>query len=304
MQDPVIVFGGTGHYGQYIVHSLLNKKIPVRVFSRNVAKAKTVFSEHEELDYYQGDVLNSDQVRGGIEGCRAVVVTLSAMHSKIIRKQWAIEHDAVIDIMRIAEEEGVNRFIYISVYDLDKEFIEEINLEVGYLKIAVEKKLRESKLNWTIFGAPPSMQLFAAMRRGSRLIALGGGPPALPTIAPQDMGEVVAQAVLREDLGGKRFRVQAPEKMSHRLAAEIYSEYLDKEIKYQKIPTIPLKIISLLTRPFNPYLSHLYQFVKLLNKYPQYLVEEIPSDHEHLLSVFDYKPTDFRTYIASLDDTK
>ena len=43
--------------------------------------------------------------------------------------------------------------------------------------------------------AAPSMEIFFAMLRGDTLVVPGGGPPALPTVAASDLGEIAAQAM-------------------------------------------------------------------------------------------------------------
>ena len=119
----------------------------------------------------------------------------------------------------------------------------------------------------------------------------GGGPAALPTVSAVDVGEIAAQAALRDDLGGKRLRLTGPEALSFKEAAQRISALTGTAIKFRKIPLTPIKIAAALTRPFNPFLRHLSWAIKLLNHFPQDLATQVPANHQLLLETFDYTPT-------------
>ena len=119
----------------------------------------------------------------------------------------------------------------------------------------------------------------------------GGGPPALPTVSPVDVGEIVSQTVMRENLSNKRFRMTSPDALSFQEAAKRISVITGKEIKIRKIPLLPFKIASIITRPFNPFPRYLLQSVKLLNNFPQDIVNQVSEDHNLLIDTFQYAPT-------------
>ena len=130
-----------------------------------------------------------------------------------------------------------------------------------------------------------------AMIRGGKMIVPGGGPPALPTVSPLDTGEIAAQTVLREDLGGRRIRVTGPEAISFPEAARRISAVTGKRLEFQKIPLFPLRVASLVTWPFNPYLRHLVGSARLMNRFPQDLAAQVSEDHRWLVDTFSYTPT-------------
>ncbi|MBU0704677.1 MAG: NAD(P)H-binding protein, partial [Chloroflexi bacterium] len=57
---PILVLGGTGHYGKNIVKSLLAKGQPVRVLSRNAADAREVLGDEAEI--VEGDITSRKSV--------------------------------------------------------------------------------------------------------------------------------------------------------------------------------------------------------------------------------------------------
>lgn len=286
---PLLVLGGTGHYGRNIVRSLVARQEPVRVLSRNESGARRVLGGGPEI--LEGDITSRQSVVEALRGARAVLVSLSAFSPRLIRRLERIERDAVLTVFEEARAAGLSRVVYLSAYELRPALIEELDLAFGRVKLAVETALANSDLNWTVLGVAISMEIFFATIRGGKMMVPGGGPPALPTVSPLDVGEIAAQAALSEDLGGRRIRVTGPEALSFREAARRISAVSGKALAVQKIPLSPLQIAATLTRPFNPYLRHLLASVRLMKHFPQDLAAEVPQDHQWLLDRFDYTPT-------------
>lgn len=289
MQLPILILGGTGHYGRHIVRSLLNKDQPVRVLSRNAERARGVLGDGVEI--VEGDITSQASVEAALAGAGAVVVAVSAFQPKLIRQIERIERDAVLAVWEESQRAGVTRAVYLSVYDIRPDVVAEVGLESAKIKLVVEAALGRSGLNWTVLGAPPSMQIFFAMIRGDTMMVPGGGPPALPTISPIDVGEIAAQTALRDDLGGQRIRLAGPEAISFPEAAQRISVVTGREIRFLKIPLLPLRIASAVSRPVYPYLSQIAKSVQLMNHFPPDVVAQAMEDHQRLLETFQYAPT-------------
>jgi len=294
LEKSVIVFGGTGNYGKYIVKSLLDKKVPVKIFTRDSERAKQKLGQ--EPEYFEGDVLNKEDIKNSLVNVKAIIISLSAMHSKLIRKQKEIEHDAVMTILDEAEKQGIKRIIFLSIYEMYVDLIKKLKLEVGFIKMAIEDRLVQSDFNWTVLACPPSFELFTTFTRKKLMIVPGGGSPLMPSVAPQDVGEIAAQASIRDDLNKKRLHMTYSEPFVFREVAQKFSKILGRKIKYQKIPLLGLKIASIITYPFNPYLRHLVKYVGLLNNFPIELAKQAPADHQILIDTFDYQPMSLEEY--------
>ena len=286
---PILVLGGTGHYGRNIVRSLVENEQPVRMLTRNAANARQVLGDVAEI--VEGDITSRKSVVEALEGARAIVISVSAFTPRLIRKLQLIERDSVLIVLEEARKAGVSRVVYISVYDIGEDLIAKLHSDIARIKLEIETALRESGFNWTVLGAAPSMEIFFAMIRRNIMMVPGGGPPALPTVSPVDVGEIAAQTVLRDDLGGKRIRMTGPEALSFREAAERISEVAGKRVRYRSIPLIPLKIASMVTYPLNPFLRHLVGMIELMNSFPPDVVAEVPQDHQWLVNAFSYTPT-------------
>lgn len=288
-ETPILVLGGTGHYGRHIVKSLQEKGQQVRVLTRNAANARRILGDEAEI--VEGDITSRESVVEALEGVKAVVISVSAFTPKLIRKLELIERDSVLMVLEEAQNAGISRIVYLSGYALRRGLVEELDLAFGRIKLEIETALAQSDFSWTVLGEAPSMEVFFAMIRGEKMIVPGGGPPALPTVSPVDTGEIAAQTALREDLGGKRIRVTGPEAISFPEASRRISAVTGKRLEFQKIPLFPLRVASLVTWPFNPYLRHLVGSARLMNRFPQDLAAQVSEDHRWLVDTFSHIPT-------------
>jgi uncharacterized protein YbjT (DUF2867 family) len=294
-RKTVLVLGGTGHYGRHIVRNLAAKGVPVRVLTRSATRARGILPESVEV--VEGDIESREAVVMAIQGVGRVVVSVSAFDRKQIRRMWAVERDAVIAALDEAKKAGISRIVYVSVFDIREEIAGRLPLDNAQIKLEVERHLKSSGFNWTIIGVPPSMEIFFAMTRGDRMVVPGGGPKALPTISPVDLGEIVAQTVLRDDLGGRRIRVAGPELLSFPEAARRLSAVYGKTIRFLAIPLVLPRIAWYVTRPLIRLSSTLYfvntmlGFIQLLNGFPQEIALGALEDHKDLVRTFNYAPT-------------
>lgn len=289
--QPVLVLGGTGHYGRRIVASLRKLHQPVRVLTRDPVRSRHLFDERVEL--VEGDITDPASVRQALNGIGTIIISVSAFAPKLIRRLREIEYEAVLDVIKAAGEQGVERVIYISVYDIRDEVLDKVNRQfasIARYKKAVEEYLAHSSFNWTVLGAPPAMDMFFAFIRGNRMIVPGGGPPALPTVSPVDVGEIAAQSALRNDLSGRRLRMTGPRAYSFAEAAQIISAAINREISVKKIPLLPISAAGLLAWPVFPYLRYIAGSATMLNLFPTDLAEAVHDDHQLLHNLFDYDP--------------
>ncbi len=293
-QNRILVLGGTGHYGREIVRSLVAKGAPVRVLTRNADRARDLLGDGPQL--VEGDLTDSAAVKTALEGASRLIIAVSAFSPDQIRRVIAVERDAVLAALEEASRAGVRRVVFISVFDIKPDLAAENKIDSADTKLAVEGRLAGSDFNWTVLGAPPSMELFFRMLRGNNLTVPGGGPDALPTISPHDLGEIAAQAVLRDDLDRRRIRVVG-EVLGFREAAERLSRVYGRPIRFRKIPLFLPKVAWAVTGLFAPlsarilYVHSLLGFIRLLNKFPKDVAVQARRDMVELQKIFTFTPT-------------
>lgn len=288
----VLVLGGTGHYGRHIVRRLVGHGATVGVLTRSPERAAKLFADvpatEGSVELLEGDVTEPPCVHELAATWSRVVVALSAFAPRTIRRLREIEHDAVLRLLARLRDDA--RVVVLSAYEPRPELINRLGFDAGRVKLDVERAVLRSGLNWTILGAAFSMALFFRMIRGSRMAVPGGGQNRIPTIAAEDVGEVAAQAVLRDDLAGARIRLPGPAAYSFAEAAATIAAACSTTIRHTAIPLLPLRIAALVTRPVNPFLAHLLPAIRLFNDFPGELAESVPRDHNRLRELFAFKP--------------
>jgi len=288
-RDQIIVYGGTGYYGREVVRGLVRKGVSVKVVSRESAKAQAILGNDVEI--MQGDVTDNQTIVDSLRNVTAIIICLSAMSNKLIRKMKQIERDAVLAIMEEAKNQNISRLIYMSGYEMRAQLLNELNIpEFGEIKIEIESTITNSDFNWTILGDAPAFEIFFAFIRNGKMVVPRGGLNAIPCISAEDVGEITAQTALRDDLNGHRLKLTGPEAFTFPEAAKRISSISGKNIKHAAIPLIIVNILSFLLIPFTPFLRFLYKSLKMLNNFPPDLAESVPDEHEKLRELFDYTP--------------
>jgi uncharacterized protein YbjT (DUF2867 family) len=114
----ILVTGGTGFVGGHVVHTLRQSGKPVRCLVRNRRKAGTLGALGCEL--VEGDVTDPDSLRRAVEGVD-VVVHLVAIRQGRPEQFQRIMIGGTRDLLELAKEGGVNRFVLMSALGTNEE---------------------------------------------------------------------------------------------------------------------------------------------------------------------------------------
>ena len=290
---PILVLGGTGHLGRFVVASLVERGQAVRVLSRSPVRARELLGDGVEI--LEGDLCEPASVAAALAGVERAVVTVSAMSPATFRRSREIECDAVIAALEQGKADRLRRVVLISIFAIDLELADRLGIDSARIKHDLEAWLAGSGLYWTVLGQPPSMEvLFTFIRGGKTMAVPGGGPPRLPTIAPQDTGAVAADAVTRDDLHGQRIRLVAVPPVSFPEAARRIGAVWGRPIRFVAPPLfIPVFLRWLLTplaavNDTIGFVHGMLGFLRLLNAFPS---EGLDEDHARLGALFDHRFT-------------
>ncbi|RPH32710.1 MAG: NAD-dependent epimerase/dehydratase family protein [Bacteroidales bacterium] len=288
-KNQIIVYGGTGYYGRKVVEKLVKKGQSVKVVSRNSESARKTLGDKVEI--FQGDVTNRETIIESLKNVNAIIICLSAMSNKLIKRMKQIERDAVIAIMEEAKKANISRLVYMSGYEMREQLLADLGIpEFGAIKIEIESKISQSDFSWTILGDAPAFEIFFAFIRNGKMTVPGGGFNAIPTISAEDVGEITAQVVMRNDLAGKRIKLTGPEALTFPEVAKRISLISGKKVKHIAIPLAIINVVSFILIPFAPFVRFLYKSLKMLNNFPKDLADKVPEDHKRLRELFDYEP--------------
>jgi len=213
------------------------------------------------------------------------------MNHQLIGKMKEIERDAVLTIMEEAEKANISRLVYMSGYEMRAQLLQDLKIpEFGAIKIEIERRITQSRFNWTILGDAPAFEIFFAFIRNGKMTVPGGGFHAIPSISAEDVGEITAQVAVRNDLNGRRIKLTGPEAFTFPDVANRISELSGQLIIHMAIPLVVINVVSFIMIPFAPFLRYLYKSLKMLNNFPQDLAADVPNQHRMLRELFDYEP--------------
>ncbi len=150
----LVIFGSTGGTGKQVVKQALEQGHIITAFVRNPAKLQI---QHQNLNIFQGDVMDSLSVEKVLQGQDAVVCVLGAGNNinSTIRSQGTQQ------IIQAMEKVGIKRFICQSTLGAGDSW-ENLNLFWKYIMFGFllrkpfkdhqkqENYVKQSNLDWTI----------------------------------------------------------------------------------------------------------------------------------------------------------
>ncbi len=149
----VLVAGGTGGCGWWVVRRLADLGIAARVLTRDARRAASL----GPVEIVEGNALSPADCHRAIEGCQAVICTLGDRW--VPRDGRIVDGDGVINLAKAAELTGARRFILVSSVGVGDSwtpfFMYWIFRLLGGMPILQEKTrseeyVRSSGLQWTI----------------------------------------------------------------------------------------------------------------------------------------------------------
>ena len=210
----VLVTGGTGFIGPYVVHAMRARDVPVRALVRDPARASRLASWGAELA--TGDVTDPVSLAAACEGVDAVVHLVAIIRGKPDAFHSVMEQ-GTRNVVAAAQEAGVRRFVLTSALGLDERSKDVVPYFAA--KWQMEKAVRDSGLEHVIFR--PS---FVFGRDGGVLptfIRLARYAPVTPIIGPgrnrlqpiwvEDLAEYYALALTERAAANRTFDLGGPE---------------------------------------------------------------------------------------------
>ncbi|MDQ3870068.1 MAG: SDR family NAD(P)-dependent oxidoreductase [Chloroflexota bacterium] len=143
--SPILVTGGTGTLGRFVVRRLLQAGRDVRVLSRRRHdNAGAVNPRDERIEFVTGDVATGEGVDAAVHGVETIVHLAGTAKG---------DEDKARHLMRAASRSAVRHVVYISVVGADRlPLAGRMDRAVfGYFgaKLAAERLVADSGLPWT-----------------------------------------------------------------------------------------------------------------------------------------------------------
>jgi divinyl chlorophyllide a 8-vinyl-reductase len=241
----VLLFGATGTIGQATCKALLHAGHEVVCFVRQPSQTQT----NELLAGAQlrfGDVQSSESIKcNGLKGENFdAIVSCMASRTGAPKDAWAIDHKAHSQLLQIAKEAGIAQFVLLSAICVQKPL-----LAFQQAKLAFEKELRESGLNYSIvrptaFFKSLSGQIKRLQQNKPFLLFADGQLSACKPISDHDLGMFIAQCLSDPAKHNRILPIGGPGDAITPLQQGAYLfKAMGKPPKYKHVPVALLDVI-------------------------------------------------------------
>lgn len=233
----VLVTGGAGYVGAALVPKLLDKGYRVKVIDLYIYGDHVLdaVKNHPNLEQIKGDIRDRGLLERAMSGCNAVLHLACISNDPSFDLDPAlgrsINYDAFFDLVAVARDSGVHRFIFASsssVYGVKKEdnVTEDLSLQPltdysKYKALCEEVLLRERRPGFvtlilrpaTVCGYSPRLRLDLTVNTltshavSNRKITVFGGQQMRPNIHIEDVTDLYVKSLEWQDeaVDGKIF---------------------------------------------------------------------------------------------------
>ena len=235
--SKVLVAGPTGFLGSAICGHLAAKNKQVKGLVRASSDAGKVAQLKESgVETVSGDLKNADSLKNALKGVSAVISTVnSAMSRQEGDTIQTVDEEGQINLINAAVDAGVSQFIYISLCPMPVEF------PLQTAKRKVEKRLRESGLNYTILQPTYFMEVWLSPALGfdfpnAKANIYGEGKSKISWISIKDVASFAVAALDNPAAKNKVIELGGPEALSLLDAVNIFESTHDKKFELQFVP--------------------------------------------------------------------
>lgn len=219
----ILVTGATGRVGRHVVEQLSVRGAAVRALTRDPAKANFAAG----VEVVVGDLLDIDAMRSALAGVKTLFL-LNAVTGD--------EFTQAIIALNLAREAGIDRVVYLSVFDADRA----VNVPHFAVKHGAERMLEALGFSATILRPTYFIDnevMIQGVVKDYGVYPMPIGSKGVAMADARDIAEVVAMELIRRDqapgkLPLETINIVGPDTLTGADAAAIWSEVLGRPIAY------------------------------------------------------------------------
>ncbi len=293
----IFLTGGTGFVGRAIVAELLRRSHePLALVRRGSEFKLGAIADTERIRIISGDILKPETYAATLREAEAVIHLVGILR-EFGRVRFDLMHRvATENIVRESELAGVQRYVHMSACGVGR-----LSKSVGLkTKLAGEKAVRASRLNWTIFRpsvifGPGDGFAHFFMKRFRRLPVaplISRGRTLFQPIAVEDVARVFLDAAERQDIGGKTFEIGGRGIFHFKQIFDDISAAMEKRILEVPTPRFLLAMMAFFLDRF--------RFFPISRDQLRMLASDNCCDSLEYIEIFGIEPRDFREGLRAL----
>ena len=202
--DVIVVFGGSGFVGRYVVRALAKAGKRVRVAMRrpHLGQDLRVMGDVGQIQLVQANVRNADSVARALEGATGVINLVGILYESGKQTFAATQLEGAQIVAAQAAKAGITRFVHMSALGADPASASKYGRTKGEAEKAVLDLVPQATIlrPSIIFGAEDNFfNQFAAMARVTPALPLiGGGQTRFQPVYVGDVADAVMAAITRD----------------------------------------------------------------------------------------------------------
>jgi nucleoside-diphosphate-sugar epimerase len=114
----VLVTGGTGFLGSYIIKELVEKNYPVRAIRRRTSKFPFYIPAEifKKCEWVEGDILDIVSIEEAMEGVDTVIhsAAMISFHKGDRKQMYQVNIQGTANVVNVALEKNISRFVHVS----------------------------------------------------------------------------------------------------------------------------------------------------------------------------------------------
>jgi uncharacterized protein YbjT (DUF2867 family) len=249
----ILVAGGTGTLGTQVVRLLTGRGRPVRVLSRDPARAAQLPGTVEART---GDLRDPATATAAVAGCTTVISAVHGFAGPGRPSPESVDRDGNRALIQAAVAAGAEHMVLVSVLDAAPDH----PMSLHRAKFAAEQALRRSGLAWTIVRPAPYLETWVGII-GAKLAdngpaqVFGPGRNPITFVSARDVAASIDLAVHDPTLRGQVLEVAGPERLTFTQLAERLVAATGHPGRIRHVPLPMLRVMSALARPVAPVLA-------------------------------------------------
>jgi uncharacterized protein YbjT (DUF2867 family) len=256
MTKTILIAGASGLLGREVVHACKQRGHKVIGLVRDAKKANGC----DEVRV--ADAANLSTLSDVCRGVDVLFSCIGASVSLTLGKGWrsfsAVDIPTNLNLLRVARESKVKRFVYVSFHGAR----EMMHLDYAIAHEKVVDAIKESDIPYGIMRPVGFFSALGELQDLARLgfvPQIGSGVLQTNPIHDADLAEACAEMIDDEANGSER-SLGGPELLTRDEISRLAFTGLEKTPRVLKIPPWIMKMNGLLSRPFHPRISHALAF--------------------------------------------
>jgi uncharacterized protein YbjT (DUF2867 family) len=241
-KSSVLVVGATGLLGTEICHQLVNSGKNVKALIRPSSDpAKVAALRQLGIETREGDLKDAASIRKAVADMDSVISTASSTMSRQEGDSIeSVDENGQLNLVQAAKEGGVRQFIFISFYPMNQQF------PLQSAKRKVEKKLMESKMNYTILQPGFFMEVWLSPAIGfdfphSKATIYGEGKNKLSWISLRDVAAIAVASLDNDAVSNSVFQISGPKALSPLEVIRIFEKHSGTGFTIEHVPIAVLQ---------------------------------------------------------------